>query len=144
MDSVLDDIFKTTLEIHRSVRHRFIRTGENQCEVNPLQLFALFAIHDQKGITMRALASALQITPPSATSFANRLVKYGWIKRKKDEKNRKIVRLFTTKKGEKSLADHLQKKSNMMKEILSAIPGSDQKELLRILKTLYQHLSIKK
>lgn len=143
MDIVLDKIFQLTLEIHRTIRHRFIRSGEHQFEVNPLQLFALFAIHDQEGLTMRELANALQITPPSATSFANRLVKYGWIKRKQDPKNRKIVRLSTTKKGKKNLVDHLRKKSTMMKNILSSIPDSDQKELLRILETLYKHLSLK-
>ena len=113
--------------------------------MNFLQVHALAIVHERRGMTMTDFASALRITQPSATSFVGRMEKLGWIARKHDAENRKLVRLSVTKKGTGVLRTMIAKRLAVFQKILAFLSQEEQEELARIiekLRTSLHHVSV--
>jgi DNA-binding MarR family transcriptional regulator len=130
--NVSDQLLDAVLEFGR-LMHR--KCAENK-EGNWLQIRALGLIAEKQGMTMTEFAEALDVTSPSATSFAQKLVDLGWIERRADASNRKLVRLQLTAQGRTALAEKMQAHRDMIRSVHSSIPLEDQAQLLRILQTM--------
>jgi len=59
----------------------------------------LFHLWHQDGIAQNILARALHITPPTATSTLQRMERDGWIQRRRDGSDQRIVRVYLTQKA---------------------------------------------
>ncbi len=59
----------------------------------------LFRLWREDGTSQRALAQALHITPPTATNTLKRMERDGWITRRRDESDQRIVRVYLTEKS---------------------------------------------
>ena len=139
--SSVDELLALTLDITRQLR-RTMRTlcGEEK-EVNMLQLHAVALIKEHDGMTMKEFAQYLKITSPSATSFINRLVSVGWVKRVPDSTNRKLVRLRLSPQGQRMFAIKLQERRGVLKQMLATLSQQDQRDLVRILRKLSHSLN---
>lgn len=134
----LEYIITTTFDLARVLRHIMSNLAKEGVQVNALQLFALAAIDGKNGMTMKELADCLYVTSPSATSFINRLVKLGWVQRKRDVSNRRVVRLHITTKGRAVLTQKKGKRSLMLKRILSLLSPEEQRQLAAIISKLHR------
>jgi DNA-binding MarR family transcriptional regulator len=63
------------------------------------QGLALFQLWQEEGISQSALAQALHITPPTATNTLKRMERDGWIKRRREESDQRVVRVYLTEKS---------------------------------------------
>ena len=63
------------------------------------EMHAIDAISMYDHQTASAVAKKLHLTPGTMTATADRLTKKGYVKRVRDEQDRRIVRLYLTKKG---------------------------------------------
>ncbi len=133
----LDTIMSVTYELGRIFRHRMAAIAKGREGINFLQLHAMVIIHTQPGITMKELADQLHVTSPSATSFAQRLVKLKWVKRLRDDNNRKLVRLQVTQLGRGVVKAKQRKRKEVICGVLSLLDQKDQESLARILQTLF-------
>ncbi len=131
-DSVSDQLLDAVLEFGRLMHRKCAEKKEG----NWLQIRALGLIAEKKGMTMTEFADALDVTSPSATSFAGKLVDLGWVGRSADDKNRTLVRLHVTEAGTAALAEHLQAHRDMIRSVHAAISLDDQAHLLRILQQM--------
>lgn len=130
-----EHIMGAALGISRMLRKRMsCKIGDS--DANYLQMHALMHIREHEGMTMKELATHMQITSPSATSFVNRLVKLGWVERVTDAENRKLVRLKVSKVGDSMLHTQMKSRKEDMRSVLSLLPAKDQEELARILSSL--------
>ncbi len=129
----------STLSISRMLRKRMSCSMGDE-DANFLQIHALMHIREHEGMTMKELASHMQITSPSATSFIDRLVKLGWVERVTDAENRKLVRLKVSKEGQLMLHTQMKARRDDMRSVLSLLPAKDQEELARILASLAEAL----
>jgi DNA-binding MarR family transcriptional regulator len=114
------------------------RTG-SQDGVDPfsyLRLETLRFISESGGVAMRDIAYHLRITPPSATSLINGLVKSGQLNRTQDKEDRRVVLLKITPKGEKILATEFKKITKRMEKIFSKLDEKEIKDFIRILEKL--------
>jgi DNA-binding MarR family transcriptional regulator len=59
----------------------------------------LFHLWRQDGIAQNVLAQALHITPPTATNTLQRMERDGWIERRRDAADQRIVRVYLTEKA---------------------------------------------
>lgn len=134
-----DGIMGSTLSISRMLRKRMACSMGDE-DANFLQIHALMYIKEHEGMTMKELASHMQITSPSATSFVDRLVKLGWVERVTDAQNRKLVRLKVSKEGQLMLHTQMKARRDDMRSVLSLLPVKDQEELARILSSLAEAL----
>ena len=131
---VTDGIMQATFEIGRSLRRRMLSSSNSDMHMG--QLHCLGLVQEQDGITMKEIATMLQIASPSATSFVDRLVQLGYVVRKQDQKNRKLVRLSITIGGRRILKEKMAVKKKMFQGLLRALSKHDQQTLLTILRTM--------
>ena len=122
-DTTADQLLKLSFGIGRAMRRRFALSHVGGAGVNFLQVHALMLLSEQPGMMMKEFARSLNVTPPSATSFVDRLVRLGWVLRARDRSNRKLVRLHVTGKGREALRQHKQKKQTFTHILWRTLPN---------------------
>lgn len=100
------------------------------------QMKALLFVTEHEDPSMKAFADYFGITPPSATSMVNRLVKEGKLHRHVDEKDRRAVRISITPSGKKELEASIKAMSEEMNMILSVLSKEEKTAFTTILKKL--------
>lgn len=103
-----------------------------------LQLEALRYIAEKQNPSMHEVADFFRITPPSATSLIDCLVKNGQLHRIKDSKDRRIIRLALTLTGKKSMETGFRKINSNLRRTFARLSAREQKHLVAILKELSQ------
>lgn len=114
---------------------------ENREGLDPFSFFQLETLRyvaEKNNPSMKNIADYLCITPPSATSLINRLVKAKQIERTKDKCDRRLVRLVITPKGEKTLESGFKKIVKQMRKVLSCLSKKERVDLIAILQKLSQ------
>lgn len=125
-------IFQATFGVGRWLRSKMLVCATDGVYLP--QMHALIFIRERKGITMKELAHAFQVTSPSATALVDRLQGMGLVRRKHDSRNRKLVRLFITKDGEKVLRRKMAFTKQMIAGMLAGLSSGDQTTLLSLLR----------
>jgi DNA-binding MarR family transcriptional regulator len=100
-----------------------------------LQFITLRYIKEKKPL-MKELADFLAIKAPSATSLINTLSEADLVNRLAEAKDRRVVRIAVTKKGEKSLEKWQKKIAGNMRKRLEKLNKSEQESLAGILTKL--------
>ena len=59
----------------------------------------LYRLWQNDGVAQSELARALHITPPTASSTLQRMERDGWVRRRRDEADQRIVRVYLTDKA---------------------------------------------
>ncbi|MDO4323695.1 MAG: MarR family transcriptional regulator [Lachnospiraceae bacterium] len=67
--------------------------------IHPGQLPVMNCIYRKEGISLRALADAIHIKPPTVTVTVQRLEKSGLVYKKADPADQRISRIYMTEKG---------------------------------------------
>jgi len=135
-------IFSLVLDISRSLRKEMLRK-KCSCGVNLIQIHALALLQEHTSMIMKEFADAMYIAAPSATTFIDRLVKLGWVRRLLDRKNRKLVRIAITPAGKRAFVKRQKEAGTLIKALISkAITIDDQRNFLRILKGLLAEIRI--
>ena len=132
------------MELHRFIRQQMHSLPKESSGRNLLQLHALSFIREHEGMTMKELASALRITPPSATAFVGRLVRHRCVERFADPKNRRVVRLRITTTGTRLLAAAMRGRRKILRDVVQLLSPRDQREFTRIIGTLVESLRSRK
>ncbi|HHE76400.1 MAG TPA: MarR family transcriptional regulator [Candidatus Parcubacteria bacterium] len=125
-------IFKTS----RLIRERLRKEKKRPDPFSVLRLEALRYIAEKKSPLMKEVADYFCITPPSATSLINPLVRSGMLKRVYDKNDRRIIHLFISSKGRKELKRGFDEINNNMKKFLTQLNMNELKSLIRILEKL--------
>ena len=84
------------------VMHRVINRAKGmyqEFDLNASQAGILFSLHQSSAMSQKELAESLNMTPPSITSTIQKMEKGGYIRRKADEKDQRVLRLSLTEKG---------------------------------------------
>ena len=68
-------------------------------DITSEQFGIIFILHYKDGLYQSQIAKLLKKDRPNITRMVNILAKKGYITKNKDEKNKKIVKLFITEKG---------------------------------------------
>lgn len=96
------------------------------------QAYILFVLEKKERQKMTELADALNLTPGAVTSSSNKLIANEFIRRVRDEEDRRVVYLEITEKGKKALNGLRQEGRKAIKAIFSGLTESDIKTLVRI------------
>jgi len=84
-------IFKATQNYSQEIYREFGVTGP--------QLWALKTISQNKDLSLKELGEAMYLHPSSMTGLIDRLEKRGFALRKRDERDRRVVKIRLTPKG---------------------------------------------
>jgi DNA-binding MarR family transcriptional regulator len=123
---------QTLLEsLFKMIRH--LKTyPRNLKDLSILQMHTLIFVKRHKNAPMHEIAECFQITKPTATSLTDKLIKGGYVRRTEDKKDRRIIRISLTKKGEKFLAEDMARTGSRINSVLNSLSIQDKKDLSRI------------
>jgi DNA-binding MarR family transcriptional regulator len=125
-----DEEYQALAEFRYQIR-RFVRFSEaaaRNAGLEPQQhqlLLAVRGLPDRSRSTIGNIAERLQIQHHSTVELVDRLVKRGWIQRRRDGADRRQVMLQLTSKGEKVLRDlsvhHEEELSSLGPQLVSSL-----------------------
>ena len=136
INEIISLIFATRRFFHDQMAEK---SGRN---FSFLQYKTLQYIKEKKPL-MKEIADFLGVTPPSATALADNLIKSNMVERESVKKDRRIVRIVITKKGEGYLKKGAKEISRKMEKGLGLLNRQDQENLVRILGKLLANLGDK-
>jgi DNA-binding MarR family transcriptional regulator len=102
----------------------------------------LFHLWRENGVAQNVLAQALNITPPTATNTLQRMERNGWVRRRRDKTDQRIVRVFLTEKAG-ALHEEVRNTFRELDQELTAVLSENERNILvaSLLKVRH-HLSL--
>ncbi|MCG6880129.1 MAG: MarR family winged helix-turn-helix transcriptional regulator [Deltaproteobacteria bacterium] len=101
----------------------------------------LFHLWRKDGIAQNALAHALHITPPTATNTLQRMERDGWVERRRDVTDQRIVRVYLTGKAEALRAEAAATFRELDGELTAMLTDDERSILMRSLLKVHDHLT---
>ena len=102
-------------------------------EEKAIKSHTIDAIGTEGNKTMGEIANNLRITVGTLTTAINRLIKKGYVERKRIEEDRRVVLVNLTESGQKVFDAHNLFHKEMIDEILENVQGDDLKVLTNAL-----------
>lgn len=107
---------------------------EEYSDITNNDMHIIEAVGLEGGQTMSAIARRLNITAGSLTTSMNHLVKKNYVTRERSEKDRRVVYISLTEKGEKAYRHHEEFHKQMVE---AAVGHLTEEEMPVLLKTLH-------
>ena len=95
------------------------------------QLKSLFFIYDQDSTNSGKLALALGVTSTNVTGIIDRVVKQGLVKRTGDTRDRRLVTLRVTNKGEEMVTRLRSRRTGYLSQVLARLSEDELTRLAR-------------
>lgn len=105
------------------------------------EMHTLDAIGPYESRTMTETAQILGITVGTLTVSVDRLVKKGFVERRRDEEDRRVVRISLTRDGKLAARMHGKFHKVLAKHILEPYNNDEQKLLLSLVKEVDEYLN---
>ena len=134
--STTEKIISLMFNMGRAIKKQCLKKSGRSSGLSILQIEALWYVGEKKEVLMKDLAGHLSITPPSATSLTDDLVKAKLVARSEDKEDRRTTTITLTAKGKRSLANFLKKRMEKAKKRINNLTHSEKKSLLRILEKI--------
>ena len=107
-------------------------------DVTMTEIHVIEAIRKVELPTMGNVAKKLMITMGTLTTSVNRLVAKGYVTRKRDDKDRRIVLLDLSEKGEEVFAIHEGFHAKLVDAALADLELKDDTEMIRSLESIHR------
>ena len=120
------------------VLHRIMKQAKGKYEefdLNRSQASILFTLHQHSSMSQKELAERLNMTPPSITSAIRKMEQEGYIRRRQDETDQRVMRLALTEKGE-SCIENVKRVADEMHELI--FRGMSPEEIMLFRRLLLQ------
>ena len=108
--------------------------------VTPLQMDALMYLHKHPMSTVSRLGKYLNLSSSAVAQLTDRLAVSGFIARKDDPHDRRIVRLILTEKGKQIFKDIYKEKINKVKMVAPFLSDKDLNDLTRIYSKIFKKI----
>lgn len=107
------------------------------------EMHVLEAIGINKKKSMTEIATNLKVTVGTLTTSVNRLVKKGYVDRKRQESDKRIVRVFLTSKGKGAYMEHEKFHNEMIESMVTGLNIDNQLLLIQSLRQIKQFMEDK-
>lgn len=118
-------------------------TGEFK-DISNKDMHIIDAIGIKKPRNMSSIAKDLNITVGTLTIAINNLLKKGYVKRKRGEKDRRVVYISLSKKGKRAYKHHREFHQEMIKGLLEPLNEEEEKMLIRVMQYFHDYFKNKK
>ncbi|MBM7559202.1 MarR family winged helix-turn-helix transcriptional regulator [Marinitoga litoralis] len=95
-------------------------------DISPAQFDLLQIIYFRGPKRVTDISIALGITKSTTTGLINRLETSGYLKKVKDEKDKRVTTISITEKGEKVIKDVINARIDFMNKVLSKIDNPEE------------------
>lgn len=134
--SAAEKIISRMFNIGRAINKQFLEENKRKNRLSILQIETLRYVRENQGVLMKDLAWHLFITPPSATSLVNELVRAKLVGRSSSKKDRRITGISLTKKGKKVLEKTMIQKMEKIREKIDKLTAKEKNFLLKVFEKL--------
>lgn len=126
------------LETHNLMLAEVRRLLQDECTLARFDLLANLERTD--GQTLAALSRRMLVTAGNLTGLVDRAERDGVVERKGDPNDRRVSRVFLTKRGRDLVTSLLPAHASHVTDLLSALDGDERRELRRLLGKLRDSL----
>ena len=133
INDVLVNLFNEIMDIEEKA----LITGEYK-DISVNDMHILEAIGPNSSRNMSAVSRDLSVTVGTLTTAINNLVKKGYVKRVRSEKDRRVVLISLTQKGEKAYYHHRTFHDKMILAVLKDLNAEETEVLTRALARLQE------
>lgn len=109
-------------------------------DLKPHQAAILFILDRDGSMSQKELAKILHQTAPSVTNAIQKMEQKGYILRKPDEKDQRVLRVHLTEKSRTYLSQVKQTFRQMEAELFEGISKEEKEELRKILLRMLQNI----
>ncbi|MBN2356866.1 MarR family transcriptional regulator [candidate division KSB1 bacterium] len=106
------------------------------------QAMILLSVNDQ--LTVSELCEKLTLAPSTGTELVNRLLQLGYVAKQTADVDRRVVGLSLTNKGRRVLQQRQQDIITMLSSFLQKFEESEEEELLRSFRRIYELMQLRK
>lgn len=103
----------------------------------------LFHLWHADGVPQNKLARSLHITAPTATATLQRMERDGWIRRRRDSNDQRIVRVYLTAKSKVLGLETRSSFAELDSELTSVLSEVERTIFMTALKKVHHHFSQK-
>lgn len=139
--------FADRLEETMSVMAKsFSRHGTNELfkgKITLPQFLAMDYLHRNGESRMTDLARSMSVTTAGMTGIVDRLVKYGYVARGLEPKDRRVIKTKLTQKGEAIVAKIRGQRRKMITHAFGKISEKDRNAYLRIVTKVREIVAVK-
>lgn len=128
----LDEVFHQLL---RRMHHKLAKSMADK--LTGSQFMVLKRINDHGRITVSGMAEDLNVSLSAVTALIDRMYRAGFVVRKRDEEDRRLVWLELTNEGNEILTTCQEARWQVMAKYFKELPEEDLQELLRIYEKLH-------
>ena len=127
-----------------------LKVEEDSMKIVPISDLSTTETHTLEAIgihgpkTMSEVANVLEVTVPTLTASVNRLLKKGYVERRRDVADRRVVLISLTKKGEKAARLHDFFHSKMVDATLGCLTEEEQLVVFRALEKMHSFFYMQK
>lgn len=98
----------------------------------------LIAHHE--GCAQRELATLAGVKPGSLTEVLERLERNGYVIRRRDERDRRVIRVFLTKQGQNFRAKLVKQRAAFDRQLLTGVSPQERQQFVRVVDKMQAQL----
>lgn len=132
---VLNELFVELFNDILEIEEKTLKSGPLS-DLSITELHTIEAMGMYEGRTMSEVAQDLKITVGTLTTAINKLIKKGYVERKRIEEDRRVVLINVTKKGKLAYRLHQKFHLDMINEITEKISKEEERVLISALEKL--------
>jgi|HubBroStandDraft_1064217.scaffolds.fasta_scaffold33598_2 DNA-binding MarR family transcriptional regulator len=106
--------------------------------ISVAEAHALLEIAREPGLTQNGLATRLRLEKSTVSRIAGMLERRGWVRRVRDERDSRFVRLHLTKRGITANANVAESRREKFARIFGALPADQREDVLNALSLLLE------
>lgn len=133
-------IFMMKSAIEHTMFKAFIRNYNFPEGLNPTHLFTIMNLNFLKSSSMSFLSHRLNMEKGSFTTVANKLIKLGYVKSDRSEKDKRIYELSLTDKGRELAEDFGGKHRRYITGLMDELDDQKRKEFFKAMDTVTKTL----
>ena len=137
LNEILVDVYQNILRVEEKALQE---AGRLHLSIKEMHLLEAVGKGETQGRTVSEIASAMNITRPTATVAISKLEKRGYLEKKSDDADGRTVRVTLTKKGKRIDNFHRLYHYNMVTKIAEGLTKEEKDSLLKGIGKLNQFL----
>lgn len=133
----LNELLVNTFWSILKVEEKMLKNDHNiNLSINEFHLIETVGNGDAHGITVGEIAQKLQIAPPSVTVSINKLRTKGYVEKRRDQKDGRVVYVTLTELGQKINRMHQYFHARMVSDVARELTDEEREVLLNGLRKL--------
>ncbi|WP_102399305.1 MarR family winged helix-turn-helix transcriptional regulator [Haloimpatiens massiliensis] len=133
--NILNELLVETFNDILEIEQKALKEGAfSELSITEIHTIEAIGMYERK--TMTEVAKTLDITVGTLTTAINNLVKKGYVERKRDEMDRRVVKIELTRKGKLAYRVHEKFHSDMVKATIEGLTKEEEGILIKSLDKL--------